>query len=184
MKDEPLNRILLAAVIVLALGEGYLAYGMTKLQPTVKNSVRSNTAVSSTSPEASTEIAQIAPSNILTPIAGVVESVDGSHVVLANGPSKSVIIIDPSTIIVMQGVLKDSVQYASEMEAFRQSSMALAHDMQKNTGALQTLIAPSPYKEEAAQITDISLGEKVTAFTVVQDGAQHATRLILSGAHK
>jgi hypothetical protein len=181
MHDTPFNRILLAAVLVLTIGEGYLLYQNSQLRTAA--SPAGNTAVASVSAASSTPTIQ-APTNILIPLIGTVKSVSGDTLTISGKTASSTIAIAVSsdTNIVQEGVLKDAATYQADLEKFHQESDKLMQDPQQNQIALETLIAPSRNVETPLSLSHLSAGEQVIVFADGQntDGSYTAFRISAS----
>ncbi|MDB5238365.1 MAG: hypothetical protein JWM46_635 [Candidatus Kaiserbacteria bacterium] len=185
MKSEPIIQILIAAVVLLALGEAYLVHDNAQLRhvASVAGIGQFPTGVT-TSPitGSSTVAGPIAPSNILATIVGTITANNDSQFILSAGIVTKTISIDSSTTIVMQGKLKDSAQYADDMEAFRASSMKLAEDLSKNRAALQSLIAPSSHVETSIHASQITAGSIASVYYTIVGGEAHAFKIIVMSA--
>lgn len=133
MRNEPLNRILLAAVIILAIGEGYLLYQNGQLRAAGVG----GTAPAISRSASSTAAAPLqALTNILIPLSGTIENISGSTLTLS-GPASSTIkvAVGSDTTIVEEGALKDAATYQSDLEKFHQESDQLMQNPQKSIGA-------------------------------------------------
>lgn len=162
---------LIAAVIVLAIAQ---VYTIRKLSNNAAQSVMQPAHPGGVATQA---VSAVPPSTIMMPISGTVMSADSSHIVIGNASSTRALSIDPSTVIVQFGALKDSQQQAADMEAFRLSSNELAKDPEKNKLLLQTLVAPSPFKETKIAASDIKPGAEIVAYTFIQGGSVYAVRV-------
>ncbi|OGG53422.1 hypothetical protein A3H16_03345 [Candidatus Kaiserbacteria bacterium RIFCSPLOWO2_12_FULL_53_8] len=167
MKYE-FNKILLAAVIVLAIGEGYLIY-----QTNGKKSVENGAALPASAE--TKDAAPIPPSTILRPLSGEVAEVKNGSLILkstiANGATPTISLsVGRDAVIVAQGARKSQSEIDADMEDFRQSSFDLASDIKKNVDALRRLIAPSPYEERKIALSDVEIGQNITAYVEEQNG--------------
>jgi len=184
MHETPLNRILLAAVILLALGEGYLMYQNVQLRSAAQFGAYANVP-----PNSATSTAQAAPvnapSNILIPLSGELLGVSGNTITLTGQASSTIkIAVSNDTRIVQEGGLKDAAAYQSDLDAFHKQSDALMQDPQKNQTALETLIAPSRNVETPLTLAQLFAGDNLTVFADGQDasGAYTALRIIVAKA--
>ena len=184
MNDASLNRILLAAVVILALGEGYSLYQIAQLRAGSTLHVRTAPAVTQ-SASSTAEMPTQAPTNILISFDGDVRGVSGGVLTLSTGASSTIqVAVTSQTTIVQEGVLKDAATYQADIEKFHQESDNLMQNPKQNQQALETLIAPSRNVETPVTLSQLSPGEKVTVFANGQNAnaTYAAFRIIVSGA--
>ena len=168
MTLRPLDTLLIAAVLLIGIGQLYLIFGKTALQSaqqTVGAPMTQGTPANTPNVQQAPTVP--IPSNSLTPTGGVVQSIEGNTIVLKgqnNNTQEQRITTTPNTTIVLQGAKKDQATIEKEMQAFHDQSRALADDPTKNHDALATLIAPSPFIETKIAPSDIKTGDSVSAF--------------------
>jgi hypothetical protein len=174
MSNEPLNRILLAAIILLALGEGYLLYQNAQLRAVAPQAGAAN-------PASAAPLAQ-APTTVLIPLGGTIASIMGGTLTLSTGASTTIAIDASSyTAIVKEDAPKDATTYQADLEKFHDESDRLMQDPQKNQYALAHLVAPSPYQTTTLSLPDLKVGDVVTIFGEPQsDGTFAATQIIVA----
>ena len=175
---RPIDKIVLAALLILALGQGYLIFGGAR-------SAQLSTATTLQGQATDAPAAEIVvppPSTALIPAGGIAESIGDNFIVIqarspdgASTPTQN-ISVSGSTSIVLQGAQKDSVTMEKEMNAFREESRALGQDAVKNHDALTVLIAPSSRVETPITLSDLKAGDSITAF--MKDGV--AVRVMVS----
>jgi hypothetical protein len=172
-----IDKILILAVVLIGLGQLYLITHSARVTPSLQPT--GITSSSATTPPAP-KVYSPPPSNILTPIAGTVASIESNAIVVSGAAGTTQhIAITSATVILTQGGRKDQKTIDAEMEAFRQSSNKLAADPTNNHDALATLIAPSPYVETPISLSAVKPGDSVTVFVEQSPSSPTAVRITL-----
>ena len=127
MKEQKLVNILLTAVVILAIGEGYLLYQNAQLRGGVSSrAVLGNSAVTNVAPAEDLGAPPPAtPSNTLSPAWGTVTSISSSGFKIKRGAQTVPIAVSSDTAIVSQGNLKDQATQDADMQKFQTYSASL-----------------------------------------------------------
>ena len=105
MHNEPFNKILLAAVILLALGEGYLLYQNSQLRSVPRQTGSVTQTFPRTPPRPALAAPVNAPTTILVPLSGTLEGVSGSTLTLSEQASSTITVaVSSDTAIVQEGI--------------------------------------------------------------------------------
>ncbi len=164
--NRPIVEILIAAVVLLALGQAYIMYSMSNRAQTRAPGFTSAGAVGNIDGISAADISP-APSTVLVPMAGEVSGVEENAVVVTGiggqGAARR-IVVNNDTEITLRGSMKDEVTIGREISAFREKSRVLEQDVKANDHALRRLVSPSPFVQESISLEDVRVGDYVGAF--------------------
>jgi hypothetical protein len=165
--NRPIVEIILGAIVLLAIGQGYIMYSMSNRAQAFTPAVP-GTFVNQQSPNAG-DIEDITPtpSTVLVPMAGEVARIEPSAVIvtgIGGTGTERRIEVNGKTAITLRGDMKDQSTIDKEISAFREQSRVLENDVKANEHALSRLIAPSPFVQTRVSLQDIRVGDYVGAF--------------------
>ena len=178
LSDRQLIRILLFAVVLLALGELFFFAGGSRGNLAVPPG-----ALAPAGGNAAPSVSEIPVANALptalSAVSGTVVSVGAASLVVSTAGGNETISASSNTTIVKEGAPKSASQQESELKTFHDEYVALMKDPRKNADALQNLIAPSPNQETAISLSAIGAGDRVSAIGHQGSGSFSAVKLSL-----
>lgn len=179
--DKQLIRILLVAVLLLAIGEAYLIITVSSnsTKSSASSALSRSGTVGSDQPSASGPIV----STVIKATSGIVASVGNDSFTIkqsASSTSATTVTISSNSQIIVQGALLDQATQDANNEKFHAYTEQLMQDPQKNQYALAHLVAPSQFQTTTLSLSDLKVGDVITVLGEQRsDGSFAATQAIV-----